>query len=40
MKEEDHLKNPGVEGRIFERLVGRANIGSICLQIGYGGGLL
>ena len=34
------MENPGVEGRIFERLDGRANIGSIWLKIGYGGGFL
>jgi hypothetical protein len=45
LREEDHLKDPDVDGRIilkwiFERLGGGAWTGSIWLRIGTGGGLL
>jgi hypothetical protein len=45
MREEDHLKDPGIDGKIilkliFERLDGEAWTGSIWLRIGTGGGLL
>jgi hypothetical protein len=45
LREGDHLKDPGVNGRIilqwiFERLGVGAQTGSIWLRIGTGGGLL
>jgi hypothetical protein len=45
LRERDHLKDSGVDGRIvlksiFERLDEEAHTGSIWLRVGTGGGLL
>jgi hypothetical protein len=41
MSEGDHLKDPGIDGRIILKCNGMGVwTGSICLRIGTGGGLL